>query len=166
LGLRLADIKKLGLEGEPVPYPAEPSANLLENGATHEEVQFLLNDSRYEYDDRGKRKLISGMGRRVELNELPNDQFLAWLEDALVKHKVEKVIPEEAVLEQAYRRDMMAHLSQRLIAEGWQDMEQQVKAMRAPTNLSLELAVRLKSQPELPWDLALHDVLFKRDGGR
>jgi DNA topoisomerase VI subunit B len=166
LGLRLADIKKLGLEGEPVPYPSEPTANLLENGATHEEVQFLLNDSKYEYDDRGKRKLVSGMGQRVELNELPNDRFLAWLEGKLVKHKVDKVTPEAAVLEQAYRRDMMAELSRQLIAESWQGMKQQVKAMRAPANLSLELAACLKSKPELPWDLAMHEVLFKRDGGR
>src|SRR6266516_3719670 len=81
-GLRLDDVRRLGLEAS-----AEPAAgkgrkswaavrnNLLENGATGEEVDFLRT-------------------KRVEINALSNPQLIELIERALKKHGIKKVVPD------------------------------------------------------------------------
>ena len=62
-----------------------------EHGATEEEIDFLLGN-----DD--------GETKRVELNAMPSDVFIAFLEGKLTEAGVEKVVPDDAVLEQHARR--------------------------------------------------------------
>jgi hypothetical protein len=144
LGLRLKDIRKWKLQSEAVEYyrGSNPTCNLQENGATKEEIDFLRT-------------------RRVELNAFTSTQFIAWLEGKLREHNVKKVIPDQATLERAYRRNMTFDLYQQLFNEHRKEIEARVKKMRAPRNLSRQLSAYLKSRPELPWDLALDEFLFK-----
>jgi hypothetical protein len=115
----------------------------------------------FEYNRRGKSKLVSGMGRRVELNELPNDRFLAWLIGKLEKYKAKKVIPDKTVLEQAYRRNIIAALCHKFMTERWKEIEKQANNIPVPKNLRHQLVEQMKSKPELPWDLALNEVFTK-----
>jgi hypothetical protein len=146
LGLRLEDIRKWKLQSEAAEYyrGSNPAWNVQENGATAEEIDFLRT-------------------RRVELNAFTSTQFIAWLEGKLRGYNVKKVIPDRATLERVYRRNMTADLYQQLFNEHRKEIEARVKKMRGPRNLSRQLAAYLKSKPELPWDLALDELLFKRN---
>lgn len=101
LGLRLADIEAMGLQGEPVEYSGErdPRINLLKSGATAEECAYLVS---HTWTQGGRNS--SWEGQRVELNAMTADQFVVWLEGKLAVHGVEKVVPPTDVLESAYRR--------------------------------------------------------------
>ena len=99
--------QKYGLESEDVYYQGangrttrtttneirrKIEAGLKENGATEEEIEFLLR-------------------RRVELNAFTSDQLVEWIEEKLEEHGVEKVVPEEDTLAAAARgfaRDLIA----------------------------------------------------------
>jgi hypothetical protein len=86
LGMRLGDIG--GLPAEAANYQGTRQAaelNLRENGATEEEIEFLLD-------------------RRVELNAFASDELVAWVEKKLIAHGVKKLIPDDATLASAYQR--------------------------------------------------------------
>ena len=79
LGLRLPDIEALGLEEAAEAVFDRGSefkrrANMIANGATQAEAEFLLE-------------------RRVELNAIPSDVLVKWIEAKLKKHGVKKVVP-------------------------------------------------------------------------
>lgn len=98
LGLRLEDVRALGLEdlAEDVEYDAkkDPRENLAANGATDDEQRFLVSG----------RHGSAWVGRRVELNAMTSDQLVAWLEAKLQAHGVRKVVPDRRMLDAAYRR--------------------------------------------------------------
>ena len=50
--------------------------NLRRNGATEEEIEFLIH-------------------HRVELNAFTSDELIEWIEEKLAEHGVKKVVPEE-----------------------------------------------------------------------
>ena len=78
LGLRLADVEAMGLQSEPVETPgdwAKRAETLAAHGATEEEIAFLRR-------------------RRVELNAMPADVFVGFLERKLAEHGVRKVVPD------------------------------------------------------------------------
>ena len=86
LGLRLEDID--GLETEPA---AETKTNedklceqLRNNGATEEEIALLLTE-------------------RVELNAMGSDELIEFIEDKLAENGIEKVVPDQKRLGEAYR---------------------------------------------------------------
>src|SRR5262245_53057317 len=89
LGLRLKDVRELGLESSAEAVfdrgsrHAKPE-NLRLNGATREEAEFLLT-------------------RRVELNALTSDQLVAFIERKLAEHSIKKVIPKSDLLGKTYK---------------------------------------------------------------
>jgi hypothetical protein len=89
LGLRLADVEELDLEAEPVSFgntsPDKIRDRLKLNGATPEEIDFLLE------------------GQRVELNAMTSDQFVAFVERKLTEAGIAKVVPPKDQLEEVYR---------------------------------------------------------------
>ena len=97
LGLRLADVNAMGLDSEPVEYKnkRDPRLKMRKAGATEEECAFLV---RRHYSDG------TWDGERVELNAMTADQFLTWLEAKLVANGVTKIVPDAAILADAYRR--------------------------------------------------------------
>jgi DNA topoisomerase VI subunit A len=87
LGLRLVDVELLGLASESVIVDKDRIAltrRLRINGATDDEIAFLLS------------------GRRVELNAMTSDVFVRFVEDGLRAHGVTKVVPSTATLAEAY----------------------------------------------------------------
>jgi DNA topoisomerase VI subunit B len=109
LGLQLADVQAMDLQSEPVSYPrgVDPRIKLRECGASDEECDFLV-----------RRELTGGWtGKRVELNAMTTDQFIAWLERKLADAGVQKVIPDRPTLEKAYRRAVQHRRAQEAIDE-------------------------------------------------
>ena len=142
LGLRLADIA--GLEREPA-AATKVSADirrgqLAENGATDTEIAILLDE-------------------RVELNAMPSDALIAMIERKLKAYGLEKVIPDDDVLGEAYQA---FHRSQQLRVK-FQKMEDEFEdtGIEVPENLTEQVRAVLDEHRDLRWDDAIQIVLDK-----
>jgi hypothetical protein len=116
LGLRLEDIADL--EREPA-AATRTSADILctqlgDNGATKTEIDILLNE-------------------RVELNAMTSDALIQMIERKLKDYGLEKAIPEDALLAEAYRA---FHRSQEL-REEFEELEENFEdtKIKVPRNL-------------------------------
>jgi hypothetical protein len=151
LGLRLADVVAEGLSAEPVSWRDEyPEANLRKNGATEAEITFLV---------RGR-----GHGQRVELNSLSSDRFLAWLEEKLVAHGVEKVVPPADVLKLAYRRAIYVHGVNARLASIREEELAAAEQAKAPRGLAKDVKAIVARNPMLAWDEAVSQIAAAGDG--
>ena len=152
LGLRLDDVTAFRLGAEEVCYgKTDPTSNLVENGATKEEVAFLY---------RGYDPLRGGhWGQRVELNAFTSDALVKWIEGKLTEHKIGKVIPDAKVLEHAYRRAAEAHyinLHSRQLAEA---AKVYAAGLGIPSGLRGEIKRRLRAAPETSWDRTIGQIV-------
>jgi hypothetical protein len=140
LGLRLEDID--GLEREPAAATKTNAsilrAQLVENGATEEEIDILLSE-------------------RVELNAMTSDALIAMIEGKLKAYGLEKVVPDNDLLGKAYRT---FHRSNEL-RENFEDLEREFEAskIKVPKNLHTQVHAILKKHSDLRWDDALKLVL-------
>ncbi len=142
LGLRLDDIE--GLEREPAAATRTSASNLraqlAENGASDAEIDILLDE-------------------RVELNAMASDALIAMVESKLEAYGLEKVVPNEDLLEKTYRA---FGRSQRL-RERFEAMEQQfdkeADAADIPDDLGERVSAVLGEHPDLRWDDAIQLVL-------
>jgi len=151
LGLRLSDVAELGLQSEPVTIKGSLDARaetLHEHGATADEIRFLL--------DRGGRQ---PRPKPVELNAMTSRQFVDFIERKLNEHGVEKVIPQDEIIEQHARR----LLEQKLTREALAEIQERIVKLAAETELRDDLEQRLRDHlakdPALPWDEALAIIL-------
>jgi hypothetical protein len=151
LGIRLSDVVSEGLEAESVVYEGkDPSQNLRANGATRDEIAFLL----------------AAGGQRVELNAFASDHFVKWLEHKLEVQGVEKVIPADETLTKAYRR--ACYVQQLNAAISKADKAARAKAERAaiPKALRAQVAQALADDPALAWDDALTEIAAAKPAQR
>ena len=109
------------------------------DGATAEEVEFLLH-------------------RRVELNAFTSGDLIAWIEGKLKEHGVEKVIPDEAVLHEAYRRRHQSRYLTDHFDELVERSRQHVENLDIPVDLVERVAQRLRQEPALSWDDAVGEI--------
>ncbi len=140
LGLRLKDID--GLETEPA---ASTKVNedvlrkqLASNGATEEEIEFLLEE-------------------RVELNALTSDELIDLIEDGLQEYGIDKVIPADDVLAEAYQA---FHTGGRLRAE-FEKLKEDFEETEivVPKSLRKKVKAVLNENDDLRWDDAVQIVL-------
>ncbi len=149
LGLRLTDVDAEGLESEAVYYSeTAPSYNLRRNGATKEEIEFLVTEQ-----GRGK-----AFGQRVELNAFSSDQLLRWLEGKLQTSGVKKIIPGDDVLVRAYRNAVYVSQLNTRIREASEAAREAATSATIPGNLRQRLERRLMRSPSMSWDAALVEV--------
>jgi hypothetical protein len=137
LGLRLADIGDL--ESEDVFDKGSVEVrrrNLRQNGATPEEVEFLLQ-------------------RRVELNALPSDQLIQFIERKLQTHGVRKIIPDPETLAKAYRLWVRSAEIKNVIKEM---VEKETDGIAIPADLNEHVAARLREHPAESWDEAVRAI--------
>jgi hypothetical protein len=149
LGLRMDDVVRLGLEdnAEQVNDLGKREArakNLRRNGATEQEVEFLLD-------------------RRVELNALTSDQFVAFIETKLREHGVEKVIPSDQLLQEQYA----AERRHKAVSARFEEAMKREEATKCPPleRLRERVAERLKANPILRWHEAVAAIARETDGG-
>jgi hypothetical protein len=141
LGLRLGDIK--GLQTEQVFFgPREDlgakASTLRRYGATDEEVDFLLESQ-----------------RRVELNAMTSPEIVAYVERKLTENGIRKVVPDRATLELAAKRAAMIAKMQRAVHE----VTRTAADISLPEDLEEQLRCLLDQSPQLPWDVALLDLM-------
>jgi hypothetical protein len=135
LGLRLADVQELDLEPEETFDRGTASArrrNLRKNGATEEEIEFLLR-------------------QRVELNALSSDKLVTWIERKLVENGIRKIVPDGETLDRAYRGQV--HFLE--IKRAFAKMEAESGNVKVPHDLAKQVTDLLKTRPTLSWDEAV-----------
>jgi hypothetical protein len=135
LGLRLEDVRSLKLEGEEVEYRSKknPREVMASRGATTDEMDFLVQRQVSE-------KLYRG--RRVELNELTNQQFITFVERKLSEAGVRKVVPEEDRLREAFAWQWRQEKIRRAIEEAKRQAEEQVDKLPVPYPKNMVETVR------------------------
>jgi hypothetical protein len=140
LGLRLEDIG--GLEREPAAATKTRDSilreQLAQNGASDAEIAFLLNE-------------------RVELNAMTSDGLIDMIERKLKQHGLEKVIPDDEVLEKTYLEFHASGELRELYEEAKQDFE--ASEIKTPKNLRKKVSKILKASPTLRWDDAIERIL-------
>jgi hypothetical protein len=142
--LRLDDIEAMELDSEATSNPGDPDKireRLRINGATEAEIEFLLNDE------------------RVELNAMPSDVFIQFVERKLNEHGVAKVIPSADMLTEAFttfKRGRAAYEALRAELE---------RLNKEPVNVPADLAdlvkARLVANPAATWDRAVKAILYE-----
>lgn len=144
MGLRLSDAKDMELDSEAVPYrdDKDPRPGLAERGATPDELAFLVT---------GKSN-GQWIGKRVELNAMDSATFIRWLEEKLKAHGVQKHVPAEVDLRQAWQRAWRIKELNKAITEAAAAIPD---APEPPDDLDRLVTERLKKSPALAWDMAL-----------
>jgi hypothetical protein len=140
LGLRIEDIA--GLEREPAAASRTTGDTLrdqlAENGATDAEISILLDE-------------------RVELNAMTSDALIEMIERKLKDYGLEKVIPDNELLGEAY---LAFHRSDEL-REQFEELEKEFEESKieVPKNLKNRVGAIVKKHPDLRWDDALKIML-------
>ena len=141
IGLRLEDIE--GLETEQVytrDSPHAVRANLRENGASDDEIEFLLHS-------------------RVEINAFASDNLITWLERKLEENGVAKIIPDDKTLADAYRRMRHQAVVQKHINEALEKMGYDEDETPVPADLKTRIAKAHKATRTQTWDEALREIV-------
>jgi hypothetical protein len=144
IGIHLDDVDEWKLAPEEQDHRNEGRAyeTLVRNGASEEEAEFIA------------------AGQRVELNMFTSPDFLAFVEQKLEEHGVEKVIPDLATLEAAWGRAQAVLKVNEFIASvsnGRADIP------RIPDDLEQRIRTSLADDPTQSWDEALW-TLVGEDG--
>jgi hypothetical protein len=142
LGFRLEDIQ--GLEREPAAATKTSEAmlrsQLAENGATEAEIAILLNE-------------------RVELNAMSSDDLVAMIERKLTDYGLEKVIPDDELLAEAYQAFHHSNELRNVFEEAQGEYEDEEHAIDISKNLRGQVRAVLQKNNDLRWDEALQVVL-------
>jgi hypothetical protein len=149
LGLRLADVEQYGLEAEDVSYGrTDPRFNLRENGATPEEIRFLAGH------DNGHHHY----GQRVELNAFASDQLVEWIETKLEENQFGKLVPDQDVLEDCYRRECERQFIEKEIAKIREANAERFAKLEIPPGLSDRVLKEFKQDNTQSWDEAISAI--------
>jgi hypothetical protein len=142
LGLRLDDIA--GLEREPAAAtkttPDMLRDQLTENGASEAEIAILLHE-------------------RVELNAMTSGALVAMIERKLNEYGLEKVIPDDALLADAYRAFHRSHELRKRFEKLEKEFDTEYGETHAPTDLNEQVRAILGKHPGLRWDDAIQIAL-------
>jgi Protein of unknown function C-terminus (DUF2399) len=138
IGLRLDDVRELGLPSEPVALTASRETlaeRLAINGAADDEIAFLMT------------------GQRVELNAMTSDQFIAFLERKLTEHGAAKVVPDSDTLASTYRAMTRSQIANARFAAELQRLLDEPVAV--PPGLAERVCKYLEEHPAQTWDGAI-----------
>jgi hypothetical protein len=139
LGLRLTDIEAMGLEWEPYSPGGDwdkRADTLARHGATEAEIDRLRDE-------------------RVELNAMPSDAFVQFLTGKLTEHGVRKLVPDQAALDQHFRRVITRALLNQELAAIRSKVEAGANAVALPADLHPRVEALLLREPSVPWDIAV-----------
>lgn len=154
-GFRLEDID--GLQREEVFYNTRkhPKWNLKQSGATEEEIKILVQH------DYGYRSGYSG--ERVELNAMMSDELVNWLEAKLKKHGVKKYIPDNEILEQAYKKMHRTAFLQKSLDEAAKSYKKD--GLKIPDNFDEQVKEALRGEEGRlkRWEEAIWEMFYESD---
>jgi hypothetical protein len=142
IGLRLKDVQAGDLESENVYLRGRTykfRSNLLRNGATEEEIKFLIDQS-----------------QRVELNAFASRPLVSWLEGKLQEHGIKKVLPDPQVLREAYRQSFVREYICKSIPALTEEAKRHLEASGTiPPDLRERVGAMLLEEKAEPWDRAI-----------
>jgi hypothetical protein len=142
LGLRLADIE--GREREPAAATkAKSSARqryLAENGASDDEIDILLNE-------------------RVELNAMASDALIQMIERKLDDYGLEKVTPDDDLIEETWRAFQRSARLQEKFEELESEFDEEAAEVAIPKDLRSRVRAILAEHDDLRWDDAVQLAL-------
>lgn len=141
LGLRLDDVLNYDLEAEDFHLKSDPTENLLANGATDDEIEFLKS------------------GKRVELNAFTSNDLVKWIESKLEELRIRKLIPAKPVIEQGYRRTLADRIIKEKMPAVIAAANERADAAELPSELERRVADYLKENRPQPWDSALAAIV-------
>jgi hypothetical protein len=143
IGLRLADVEAMDLLAEPYSTDKDwgkVSQTLKRHGASEAEIAFLRKE-------------------RVELNAMTSDEFIAFVEQKLEEHGVEKLVPSDEVIEHHARRMLEQQLIQKELKTLRPAAEKQAATIKLPDDFRKQVKAHLEDNSELPWDAAVAAVV-------
>jgi hypothetical protein len=141
LGLRLSDVEEYDLEPEDVYYRMDGfalSKNLRKNGAAADEIDFLAR-------------------QRVELNAFSSGDLIKWLEAKLEEHGIEKVVPGQKSLEEAYRHAIEAQYLEDNAETLLEEANEFAEAQPIPEDIAELVRSRLADHSTMSWDDAIEE---------
>jgi hypothetical protein len=143
LGLRLTDVQEYDLEdlSEACEFSGGFAADTI---TTAEEREFLKG------------------GERVELNAMTSPQLVEWLETKLQEQLPNRLVPNDRVLKNAYRRALAAAEINRALEEIIPVAKEHALEAEVPENLRQRLKRVMKKHPAMPWDEVLYRVAKRR----
>ena len=110
------------------------------NGATAEEAEYLLD-------------------RRVELNALTSEQFIAFVERKLIEHGVKKIIPTKAILAETYRTFARGRDVEKFFKRELRKLDS--AKVTVPADLPRQVEAYLRQHPTERWDAAVAAIVKK-----
>jgi len=142
-GLNLADAMEMGLESEDVGFKDDKDPRILmrEYGLPEDEVNFLCSHGRPG----------DWVGKRIELNAIPSGQFITWLEGKLIGAGVQKVIPNESVLNDAFTRFVQIGRAEKEMSK----ILAHLPEVSHTGNILKSVRDLLANNPLMPWDEAV-----------
>ena len=152
LGLRMEDVHALDLSSESQVHDNQERtyANLIDNGASPEEAEFVAFEE-----------------RRVELNMLTSPEFIEFVTSKLSEHGVEKIVPDADTLERAWTRAHEVRLVNATIAyrrdpQGEApDLDAEIPA--PPDDLAEQIRRAFQEDDSRSWDDVLFHIVTKED---
>jgi hypothetical protein len=147
IGLRLIDVlaERLTQAAEAIYDRGDIEArraNLELNGATEAEIKFPLE-------------------RRVELNALTSDQLVRYIERKLAAHGVAKVVPDDAMLGDAYRAFIRGERARSIVEKALAEAASGA-AIEMPTGLKDQVEEYLRTHPTARWDRAIAAIVGRK----
>ncbi|MEH3109473.1 MAG: ATP-binding protein [Agrobacterium cavarae] len=118
----------------------------------------ILEGLRNHGASEGELKFIAS-GQRVELNAMPSDQFVEWIESSLRANDVQKVIPSAATVEQQARHIIGLRHLKRSVTELEQEARNHAAKVQLPADLDNRMRLVFETDPALPWEDALRRAL-------
>jgi hypothetical protein len=97
--------------------------------------------------------------RRVELNAMPSDMFVGFLERKLTEHAIKKVIPQNDIIEAHARNVLEQILLQRHVEDARERISAEAAAAALPVNIRELIETSLRVHPEFSWDMAVAHVV-------
>lgn len=148
LGLFLDDAQEMNLQDEEVTYDSKknPRVNLIECGASKRDCNFLVTGG---YPG-------NWTGKRIELNAMTSSQFIDWLEKKLDQAGVEKFVPDETTLDQAYDRAFKIVAIEKAIVQAQKSFD---RVETSQDRLKERVENKLKKNTGLSWDDAIFEIV-------
>ena len=109
--------------------------NLRLNGATEEEVEFLLH-------------------KRVELNALTSDQLVAFIERSSTDHGIKKLVPPKAILDDTYQLFVRSRRIEKIVKKALAN-DSADREVEAPDDIVEQVRDYLAKHPHARWDEAV-----------
>jgi DNA topoisomerase VI subunit A len=119
--------------------PAARRTNLKKNGATEDEIQFLLK-------------------QRVELNALTSRELIQFIERKLTAHGVKKLVPNVSLLKETYRAIVRGEHIRSYVEDAIEEAAEEADAITIPATIKNQVEEVLRKNPALRWDEAVAKI--------